>query len=144
MVPSVCRLQVFNNLQAFLPVRRPSGGAVVGSHLHAPSGLVPGGVKVDYGEPWRGGVAAGLDCFSYYFSKVLSANCKGRLVIFSFRRTLSVKCAFTALAEMSSRSFRTSLLKKGCPTFSVSSPASISSSCSRSDYGIGGMGLPRC
>jgi hypothetical protein len=72
--PSGHRLQVFNNLQTFLPVRRPSGIAIIGSHLHAPSGLVPGGVKVDYGEPWRGGVGARLDCFSYYSSKVLSAN----------------------------------------------------------------------
>jgi hypothetical protein len=73
-VPSGHRLQVFNNLQTFLPVRRPSGIAIIGSHLHAPSGLVPGGVKVDYGEPWRGGVGARIDCFSYYSSKVLSAN----------------------------------------------------------------------
>jgi hypothetical protein len=95
-----CRLQVINNLQAFLPVRRPSGSVVLGSHLHASSGSIPDGVEVDYGKPWRGGVGAGLDCVSCFYSKVLSANCKGQFIIFSFRRTLSVKCTSTALTEM--------------------------------------------
>lgn len=90
------RPQDFNNLQAFLPVRRPFGLAVVGSHLHTPSGFVPGGVEVDSGEPCSGGAGAGLDHVFCLYSEVLSAKCKGQFVNLAFFRALSENCISTA------------------------------------------------
>jgi hypothetical protein len=89
------RPQGINNLQAFLPVRMPSGFAGIGSHLCAPSGSVPGGVKVDSDELWRGGEGARLDHVFWFYFKVLSAIYKGQFVIFVFLWALPVKCTST-------------------------------------------------
>jgi hypothetical protein len=98
-VTSGCRLQDFINLQAFKPFRRPSGFAVVGFHLPAPSGVVPGGVEIDYDKPYCGGEEAGLDCVFCFSSKVLCAICMGRFVFSSFSEALSVNCTSTAMNE---------------------------------------------
>jgi hypothetical protein len=90
------RLQVYNNLQAMMPQRRPFSFVGVSSRLHAPSGYVPGGIEVGSGELYGGGSGAGLDRVFSSQSKVLSAKCMGRFVFFYFFMTLSIICTSTA------------------------------------------------
>lgn len=85
------------NLQAFMPHRRPSGDDVVGSHLSAPSGNVPGGVEVGSVELSSGGHGAGPDCFLDSVLKVLCANSMGLILVSNFSKALCVKCKATAL-----------------------------------------------
>jgi hypothetical protein len=74
-----------NNLrQAFMPTRRLSSFVGVSSHLCAPSGPVPGGVEVDSGELRRGEEEVGPARVSLFYSRVLSAICKGQVVICLF------------------------------------------------------------
>jgi hypothetical protein len=89
------RLQVFINLQASLPLRRPSGDGAACSRLHVPSGLVPGDIEVGCVSPLRGGVGAGPDCFSWFSFRVLCANCSGCAVMFFFLEAVSVRCIST-------------------------------------------------
>jgi hypothetical protein len=53
-------------------------------------------VEVGSGELYGGGFGAGLDGVFSFQSKVLSAKCMGRLVIFPFSRALYVICTSTA------------------------------------------------
>jgi hypothetical protein len=89
-------LQVFNNLRAAMPNRRPSGVDAACSRLPVPSGSVPGDFEVGCIEPCRGGVGAGPDCFSFFLFEVPCAICKGMCVILRFLRSLHVKCTATA------------------------------------------------
>jgi hypothetical protein len=95
----VLRPQAYLNLQSSR--RRLKSIVGVCSRLHAPSGSVPGGMEVDSGDLDDGGSGAGLDRVSLFLSKVLSAKCLGRFVIFLFLTTLYVIC--TATAEMSTK-----------------------------------------
>jgi hypothetical protein len=82
------RLQDFFNLQSSRRRLISIGG--VSSHLHAPSGFVPGGVEVGSDEFDGGGLGAGLDRVFLRWSKGLVAKSLGRVVIFLFFMTLSV------------------------------------------------------
>jgi hypothetical protein len=86
-----------NIRQAFLPAWRLSSFVGVGSHLCAPSGLVPGGVEVDSGELRRGEEGAGPDRFFRFYFQVLRAIYKGQLVIFLF--SLDLICKMYSIAE---------------------------------------------
>jgi hypothetical protein len=90
------RLQVYNNLQAMMPQRRPFSFVGVSSRLHASSGSVPGGMEVGSGKLYGGGSGAGLDRVFTSQSKVLCAKCVGRIVISYFSWTLFVICITTA------------------------------------------------
>jgi hypothetical protein len=88
--------QVVFNLQALKPLRRPSGSSAAGSRLTAPSGSVPGDGEVDCAaQQICGGEGAGLDCFSNFSSKAISAKGKDLVVIFYFRGILFVNCIST-------------------------------------------------
>lgn len=90
------RKQVYNNLQALMPQRRPFSFNGVSSRLRAPSGFVPGDMEVGSGELFGGGTGAGLDRVFTFQSKVLCAKCVGRFVISYFSWTLFVICTTTA------------------------------------------------
>ena len=66
---------------------------VVSSRFIAPSGLVPGDDEGDCTvASVRGGVGAGLDCFSFSDLEVLCAKCRDWFVISNFFVFLFVKC----------------------------------------------------
>ena len=87
---AVTGLQDLNNLQGFVPCRRPSDDGAVGSHLTVPSGHVPGDGKIGSVEHRGGGDGAGPDRVFFLISKVLSAKCKGQFDFSSFLRALFV------------------------------------------------------
>ena len=81
-------------LRAFVPDWRPSSADAVCSRRSAPSGHVSGGGALDCDRLLRQGFVGegarrrpGLDCFSYFCSRVFSANSKGHVVIFSVLRS---------------------------------------------------------
>jgi hypothetical protein len=79
-----------------MPARRLSNFVGVGSHLYAPSGLVPGDVEVDSGELRRGEEGAGPDHVFSFLSKVEIAICKDQFVISHFLLGLICKMYSTA------------------------------------------------
>lgn len=100
-VPSFsCWRQLFINLQAMVPIWRPSCSCVVSSRCVVPSGSVPGDGVVDCA--WKlcrlGGDGAGPDRVFLFNSGVLCAKCRDLDVIFSFADVLAVICTSTSCA----------------------------------------------
>jgi hypothetical protein len=78
------RQQVFINLQAKLPFRRPLCSSVEGSRCPTPSGLVPGGVVLICATSCSiGVVGAGPDGVFSFLSRVLCAKVVDLFVIFA-------------------------------------------------------------
>jgi hypothetical protein len=79
------RLQVYYNLQAMMPYRRPFPSGVEGSWCPTSSGLVPSGEVLLYAASRSsGGNGAGPDCFVLEFCGVLCVNCVDFVVILYF------------------------------------------------------------
>jgi hypothetical protein len=85
------RQQVFFNLQAKMPLRRPFSSGAEGSRRPTPSGFVPGGVVLVCAvSSSSGDGGAGPDCFFSDFFRVLCAICLDLFVIFTFLEVLHV------------------------------------------------------
>jgi hypothetical protein len=77
------RQQVFSNLKAKLPFRRPLYSSVEGSRCPTPSGLVPGGVVLVCAASFSiGGAGAGPDGVLSLLSRILCAKVVDLFVIF--------------------------------------------------------------
>jgi hypothetical protein len=85
------RQQVFFNLQAKMPLRRPFSSSAEGSRRPTPSGFVPDGVVLVCAESSSSGDGgAGPDCFFLNFCRVLCAICLDLMVISFFLVVLHV------------------------------------------------------
>jgi hypothetical protein len=85
------RQQVYFNLQANMPFRRPFSSGVEGSRRPIPSGFVPGGaVLVCAASSSSGDGGAGPDCVFSVFFRVLYVKCMDLFVISTFLVVLLV------------------------------------------------------
>jgi hypothetical protein len=87
-----CRRKVYINLQADVPIRRPSTPGTVSSRRCVLSGFVPSDTAVGCAWFELGGDGAGLDCALQIRSEILCAKCQDVFVILFIFEVLYVKC----------------------------------------------------